>query len=1161
MFPTTRANTTVVTTILSTLDRGSGTGTPSNGTTGSINALPFYPSMPADLVNRVITTVLTGTSTFSTAGLAVDSVAILANIRTRVDEAVSSIYADTPNISPYNYGNGAVKGTSLREGRRDLIIQQLFNYDARYFLRKRASATQGGVNEFYELPSRHNYMNTPYIEALLRRHTISSGTVDDTGVAGAYRIVSATKHGIYDITEGGLGRMSFWRAGYTGTSILNKNYYVDDLYQEISSNALGTDTDSHFKFNANIGVNYLIDGNVSVTSNIGYAVGGQILGTDVNSALWQALAYQPTRYFKLRNSGTEFQFFHDAALTEQLIPGYGYVSDNNYNTTENTIQVTASNATGTTEYTHLMFQDTPQVFDQPTGWTGNAGVVDRLSVTSYVSRPSAGSFFNGAVGDGLSIYDGQPINLVSPGTGFLALNNDPVMTYSKGLDSVNNDIQLYTDVGLTQIYNIGEEISLLSNIAYTSGNARVTFNTSFPAMADGVGIYIDGSTTNFSDNYNVDSRFANNVCVLNSVHVLMNGQPVYRVQAPDQIYYAETTGFTTSQARFHTGATWSGATPTFTGNTAMPVNDDIRPAWYVKRISNTVYELYLDQALTQPYTTVISTAGFTTCNSRPVAFTLTFNSGTYLQPMFFTIMNGYKTALLYRDAARTLPYQYAFANAVPGTGSISSTVLTEGGNASRYRVNNQGMAFAGAGFSSNLKSIDANFAQAYWPKVINDTTVDLYADPGRNAPVKAPAIASAQSTTGLEATYMFDGQYRLDSFNAYNVGGSTYEYDSTGDGIADTVGVGWNTMGEYYYTPHFATQEMTTHSPTIEVESYNFANAGAYYGHLRNITSNVSLVSATGPVYRNPADFGAVDSGPLAYALNDPGMFLSSQVFAVGIERFPDVVNTVTGADDLALANTAPQWDSINNMIDRNIREWPTTTNPSSVTWTIEQPNQTIDSINLTRYSRAKEATRYRIRYVYPPMTYDDARPYIDVIHASRGSFKPFKLQVPTGTGLDERTSENGPLTIRIWDRASNTYVPAVMRVREEANGGTRLLKLDGAPINLNKTVGNASIGTSYVIGQGHAMAARHPYQDNAPGYLSTLGGWMLPIHEVESNSYGEMNIRLNNGVPGVFEVGARMFRDAAYLNVVLDGDSVEIKVDVLGYHYLEVDFLTVKIF
>lgn len=128
-------------------------------------------------------------------------------------------------------------------------------------------------------------------------------------------------------------------------------------------------------------------------------------------------------------------------------------------------------------------------------------------------------------------------------------------------------------------------------------------------------------------------------------------------------------------------------------------------------------------------------------------------------------------------------------------------------------------------------------------------------------------------------------------------------------------------------------------------------------------------------------------------------------------------------------------------------------------------------------------------------------------------------------------------------------------------NGGTKVLKLDGAPINFNKTVGNATIGTSYVYGKGHALAARHEYLQDEPGFNTSLGGWLLPIHEVESNSYGEINIRLNNGIPGEYELGTRIFSDAAPLNVFLDGNNIELKVDVLGYHYLEVEFITKKIF
>ena len=384
-----------------------------------------------------------------------------------------------------------------------------------------------------------------------------------------------------------------------------------------------------------------------------------------------------------------------------------------------------------------------------------------------------------------------------------------------------------------------------------------------------------------------------------------------------------------------------------------------------------------------------------------------------------------------------------------------------------------------------------------------------------------------------------------------------YFRDSTGDGVDDQVNATWSLSGRVFYTPHYTTQSIMT-NPDLQVVDYEFANAGPYYGKLRRAASTGTTTANSALVLSNTI-YGGLDSGPCIYALNAPGRFNGGSPFLVGIAPQPDATPIVPTSDDLALGNTAPQWDTISNMTSRTERQWPSTISPVALSWTIENANQTIDSINQTRFVRSRENTQYRIRATYPPMTHDQFAEYQQIINAARGGFKPMKLSLPTNPGKTE-FQQGGAIPVRIWDRATNTYAPYVARVRSRLTGGTRVIELDGGPVNFNSTFGNVALGTSYVYGNGHAMGAKNEWNNDAAGYLSGTG-WMLPIHNVESNSYGEMNIRLTNAIPSTWEVGTRVYRDAGELNVFLDGNNIEVNVDARGFHYLEVEFITKKIF
>jgi hypothetical protein len=1149
MIPGTRANLTVATSILTALDYGDQADSTSDGT---LPLMSFFDDISDQLITAVIATLVGDTATISTAGLTAGEIAQLTGIRSRVDAAVIQIYADTPNISPYYTSAGVPLTSGQQANRRDQIIQAIFNYDGRYFLRQRAASAQGGFNEAYELPSRYSYIHNPVIEALLGPHGLTrlAGTVDDNGSGGTYRITTTVPHGTYD-------GISFYAAYFGGNSVVTKPYWLNGLSQSDSANGLGTDTSSRFRFNANIGTNYLLDGTV--------AVGSQILA-EVDTS-WIALNYQPTRYFKLVDSGAAFEFYRDSALTDQIIPGFGYIgavsrgfnnaTDVPSQTPTGGIQVITTAAAGAPTAVHMMFEDIPQIFEPPAGWTGNLSVYENRPITSV--NPGT-DVYSVTQTTGSSIYNGQLVN-ARQNAGASASEwstwslNTELQYFNRYLGS-ESQVQLYTDAAMTQVYQLGVEANTITSITYPGGNAQLNFSSAYPPLIGGMVVAITGTTTGFSVTRNADAVAGTTPfrITLDANHSFQNGQPVGRVQGGQ--FYVKTTGMAANEIELYTN-------PGLTTAFQATVGNDFAPVYFVKRIANSTWGLYVDAALAVPFTTVISTAGFTTGSMVKTTainstLTLTAPADMRFQPMFYCRMGGYTTATLWVDAARTIPYAYIYANGIAG--DVTTMGQLGAGIGGLYRINNQAHA---AGFTANIKPQIGSMSQVFWVDSVSGTALDLYVNSARSARITSPAITSPQTIDGLVPTYL-DGnpRYRIETFAQKNVGSSTYFYDSTGSGERDTVEASWGFSGQRWYTPDTRTNTQVF-VPNIIVEEYKFANAGPYYGHLRRIEAS-GTVSNTSAVVYSTSSFGGVGTGPCVYSLSQPGAYMLDTPFIVGIGANADVVPATLSADDAALANTAPWWDTLTNVEDRTLRQWPTTRNPVSMTWTIEKPVQSVETVNLTRFNRSRDVTRYRMRLVYPPLKIDEIQEYLTIINAARGSFKQMKLQVPIADTAPNEIGPDRAITVRYYDRKDNVTVPFYMRARSTMAGGTRVVEGDGAPVNLNATVGTPGV-SDYMIGAGHPMSINEPESlttSVTPDPVSNANGsWYMPIHNVETNSWGEFNMRLANGVPEGLEVGSRLYRDAGTLNVFLDGNTVEIKVDVLGYHYMEVEFITGKIF
>jgi hypothetical protein len=372
----------------------------------------------------------------------------------------------------------------------------------------------------------------------------------------------------------------------------------------------------------------------------------------------------------------------------------------------------------------------------------------------------------------------------------------------------------------------------------------------------------------------------------------------------------------------------------------------------------------------------------------------------------------------------------------------------------------------------------------------------------------------------------------LDEFYVPNIGTKSY-FTTNLTTNTTTVNASWGLTGQKFYTRFVQEQTIYT-APNLLVNEFSATNAGDYYGHMRFTAtsgpggaSNVAVVSGT--VYG-----GLAGPSPAFYTLNAPGRFNTDAPTMLGIEAEPD--SGTAPAIDEALAYTGNAWATSSNLTDRDERVWPSTIAPASITWTIEQPNSTLESYNLTRYSRARDVTQYRIRLTYPSMTKVQIAEYTNVIHAARGSHKPMLFTPP----VNDLTQQY--VTIKVGDK--NSTVPVRFRTREAIASGEQIIRVDGLPPSL--TLADPAFDAGWAV--------------ELPIRNST-GSWGIPIHDVLTNAYGEANMRLNNNIASALPYGVAIGADAAQLDVFIDADSVELKVDIIGRHYLEIDLVTKRIF
>ena len=553
--------------------------------------------------------------------------------------------------------------------------------------------------------------------------------------------------------------------------------------------------------------------------------------------------------------------------------------------------------------------------------------------------------------------------------------------------------------------------------------------------------------------------------------------------------------------------------------------------FYVKYRSARTWDLYLGADVTDTANrftdNTLVTGGTTTGSTRWNGYLTSIVNDTdvFIRPMFYAgYLNSTRVAL-WVDLARTVPYNWFGRNGTLRNQQTSYSTVA------RYFVNSHAYDLAIGGDQKIDVVIGINATPVYYAQVVNDFVINLYADAALTIPYTKPTWSNSAATL-WQVNPSQAGSYRLDQFYVPNIGTKTY-FTTNLTTNTTTVNATWAGSDRKFYTRFVQTQSVFT-NPTVLVNEHAFANAGPYFGQLRYTDTsgpggpgNVAVVSGT--------TFGGFGGPtPVYYQLNAPGRFNTDAPTLFGIDAEPN--SGTAPAVDEALAYTGDEWATASNLTDRTLRRWPSTIAPVSMTWTIEQPNSTLETYNLTRYNRARDVTQYRMRLTYPAMTKSQVAEFTGVIHAAKGSFKPMLFTPPVNSVTQQY------VTVKVGDK--NSTVPAVFRARVDNASGVQVLQVDGLPPSLNLTDPAFDAG----------WAVELPIRNST-------GSWGIPIHAVQTNAYGEANMRLNNNIASAIDFGAAIGADAADLDVFIDADSIELKVDTRGFHYLEVDLVTKRIF
>ena len=1068
-----------------------------------------------------------------------DDAAYITGMRDRITESITNFYASKPNLSPFNANNKQAGQSDANV--RDNFLQAIFRYDARYGQRMRLSETE--VIEFndtgsYQLPNRTAFLKNPYIEATLRLHGVADiVSIDDTGVGGAYRVTTSTHHGLYD---GMLVAKNFSLTPTTPTT-LHEARTVTSLTQDFTT-ADSAPANSYYTTSAN---HNFITGQKFIpgSSDLG------VTGLDPSDTF---IGYQRDRYIKVINA-TTFELHRNLDCTDRIEAGF-YAGDLTFSQPDpasNTAMTVLGGTiqpidgapvifTAVTSSTLAVFQrDVISSVDTLTGvWTTTATINNGILDGMLADLRG----FTGTNWDGVDFYN-HPLYFKKLTNTTFSLHTSPTTLDSTTLwipgTTSNTDVESITFSGGWNVtFNrphgllsgqdfrfkgVGAEFGGQSISSYTyAGNNSANNYWTLPTTSDHIQ---DGSRITISTLTSTGAGTTFDIATT-QVTVPQNGLYVKRRGAAGskQVQLFTDSAMTTQWQPYTTVGTHTVEANTFLANIYFAG---------ITGAQGLTIKLYKDPGLTvlwnpnDGYGAVseIYSGANGSITATDIVTTYSSPGAGYLQPMFFTRTTSYTGFELYRDKGLTLPY-IAYNGAVNGV-DVNSVM--------RMNSTSHYMSWFDTGNSTNVNVINFTANPTLFPAVfvksISETVFDLYVNSGLSIPYNTPAIGTTGVGGGLDAAqFQQNGNFRFDKIICRNIGLLTYYYNNynTGQTLVNATQSGTFYPAHYQSNLVFNFDGQALNWPDMTIYEYANTNAGTYYGHLRPTKAGSSDAGNTGRVGVDATIWGVTQGSPVVYRLSQPGRFTTQASMILGLKEVDDVG---TYTEDPLEFNGA-QWDQ--GAEGQPYRDWPQTVQPVSLTWTIEQPTQVLETINMNRYTRTRDISQYRLKLTYPPMTKSQLQEYVSIIHAAGGAYKPFRFWFPRNNNI--------PMTVSMTNKS--TQMPTNFFVREALSAGTKIIKVDGLP--QNKTQNDPAM----FAGSGCNMRIHNG-----------MGSMMVPIHNVRTNEYGEANIRINNGIPANIAIGNWMDSYINYLDVFLDGNSLDIKVDTRGFHTMEVDMVTKRVF
>ena len=231
-------------------------------------------------------------------------------------------------------------------------------------------------------------------------------------------------------------------------------------------------------------------------------------------------------------------------------------------------------------------------------------------------------------------------------------------------------------------------------------------------------------------------------------------------------------------------------------------------------------------------------------------------------------------------------------------------------------------------------------------------------------------------------------------------------------------------------------------------------------------------------------------------------------------------------------------YDDIHNS---EVKQWPRTVRPQSMTWSIEQPTRVVESQNLTRWARDSGVRRWKFKLNYPPMTREQFMPFMTAIHTAHGQARGFRFYIGDIAGFTQMQNKGGFVDTTNASYASQSLRDMVCYSNDANPAGDTFLTLDG----FRPRVNNA-------LNAGDMIKIQH--------YSATNGTFYHPyviINTADSDEMGRCRIRLSHPLIDAVGVGSAHHVNPSQIWVTLTNDQQDIDISTAHLYGFTVEFVT----